>query len=43
VFRNETHSHKGGIMQKIEFNDSQLHSHFENYTRVGVPNIQNLD
>jgi len=42
VFKSETHFHKQGRVQEIEFNDSQLHFHFGNYTRVGVLNIQSL-
>jgi hypothetical protein len=39
VFENETHSHKCGRIQKIESNDSQVYSHFESCTHVGVLNI----
>jgi hypothetical protein len=31
-----------GEMQKMMSNDSQVHSHFGNYTHVEVPNIQSL-
>jgi hypothetical protein len=43
VFNRQTHSHKWGRMQGMKPNDSQDHSHFGSYTRVGVTNVQNLD
>ncbi len=42
VFRCETHYHKWGRVQGIKPNDSQMHSHFKNYTCAGVVNVQSL-
>jgi len=42
MFRCETHSHKWGKMQRMKFNDSQMHSHFGSYTHEGVANVQSL-
>ncbi len=42
AFGCETHSDKWGKVQKMEPNDSQVHSHFGNYICVGVLNVQSL-
>jgi len=42
VSGSETHFHKWGRVQKIEPNDSQVHSHFGSCISVKVPNIYNL-
>ncbi len=42
VFRNETHFHKWGKVQRMEPNDSQMHSHFGSYNRARVTSVQNL-
>jgi hypothetical protein len=39
VFKSETHSHKWGKVQKIEPNDSQMHSHFGNFIHARISNI----
>jgi hypothetical protein len=43
VFESETHFHKWGIVQKIEPNDFQIHSHFRSYIHVRVSNVQSLN
>jgi hypothetical protein len=42
VFRCEIHSHKWRGMQGMKPNESQVHSHFGNYTRAKVVNVQSL-
>jgi hypothetical protein len=42
AFRCETHFHRWGRVQGLKPNDSQVHSHFGSYTRMGVVNIQSL-
>jgi len=42
VFRCETHPYKWGRMLGMKLNDSQVHSHFGNYTYMRVANVQSL-
>jgi hypothetical protein len=42
VFGCETHFHKWGRVQKMQPNDSQVHSRFGSYTRARVLNVQSL-